>query len=213
MAVSLDEKVALAGELGLTRQQQIWEAQHEAELLTQMSYEFASRDAIMARLRKHLLQHPASRWRYLAACLPLCLGATLFSAIVGCIVGGLLAVVGVETGIIPSPVSIGEAFSKIGPLSTGLCATAGAFVAAGVQLTTFPEPWSLRAMPLSLWATPLPYGALLAVKEAKARGLSCFSIYYPEERASDPVITGKRNGAEVIIFSWDEGLPVREQRS
>lgn len=62
---------------------------------------------------------------------------------------------------------------------------------------------------LSEWKDNLPYGALLAVKEAKDKGLTHFKIYFPklEERVkADPVITGVGVGRETefMIFAWDD---------
>lgn len=65
------------------------------------------------------------------------------------------------------------------------------------------------------WTENIPYGALLAVKEARQAGLRDFTIYFPvtERRArvmADPVIVGythrdvyRNNPYEV--FAWDDG--------
>ena len=67
------------------------------------------------------------------------------------------------------------------------------------------------------WEWDLPYGALLAVKEAKSQGFKKFKIYYPIMRTSkrlksDPIIVGKKNTQEwqwrekmYNIFAWDDG--------
>jgi hypothetical protein len=62
---------------------------------------------------------------------------------------------------------------------------------------------------LESWRHDLPYGALLAVKEAKDKGLENFKIYYPAKQrrkfSADPVITAKsKAGTEVMIFAWDD---------
>lgn len=73
------------------------------------------------------------------------------------------------------------------------------------------------------WFQELPYGALLAVKEAKEKGIEGFvertygetsnrgyMVYYPayastQDRVkADPVITGMYKGVEVEIFAWDD---------
>jgi len=64
--------------------------------------------------------------------------------------------------------------------------------------------------PFQNWAFDLPYGALLAVKEAKRAGVKSFRIHYltnkPDWVNSDPVITGvTRSGQTVEIFSWYDG--------
>lgn len=81
---------------------------------------------------------------------------------------------------------------------------------------------NVASMPLSLWRDELPYGAFLAIKEAKNAGIKGvnvisaytgnmidigYKIYYPkaEERVkADPIITGMYKGVEVVIFAWDD---------
>lgn len=68
----------------------------------------------------------------------------------------------------------------------------------------------LQKMALKSWRDPIPYGAMLAVKEAKEKGIKVFDIYYPVKADSkrlfaDPVITGFYNGVLVEVFSWDDG--------
>ena len=74
---------------------------------------------------------------------------------------------------------------------------------------------NIASMPLSEWKDDLPYGALLAVKEAKENGVTKlthwgndFRIYYPRLEArrvnADPIITGLYKGIEVEIFAWDD---------
>lgn len=87
---------------------------------------------------------------------------------------------------------------------------------------------------LEEWQDNLPYGALLALKEAKERGLKHFEIYYPITQAShrlktDPVIVGYfkekiatymiqekphsinfikpmiSTGPMIEVFAWDDG--------
>lgn len=69
------------------------------------------------------------------------------------------------------------------------------------------------------WQEELPYGALLAMKEAKEKGVAgvrglgpeMYKIYYPVYASSidrrvkeDPVIVGYFNGVLVEIFAWDD---------
>ena len=75
-----------------------------------------------------------------------------------------------------------------------------------------------REMLVSDWADELPYGAMLAMKEASENGVigfknyneKTFKIYYPIYASSndrvkaDPVITGLYKGKEVEIFAWDD---------
>lgn len=64
---------------------------------------------------------------------------------------------------------------------------------------------------LSNWEGNLPYGALLAVKEAKANGISDFWISYPKYQKkhtrvlADPIIYGHLNGVMIEVFAWDDG--------
>ena len=72
----------------------------------------------------------------------------------------------------------------------------------------------VKSMNLSSWKDNIPYGGLLAVKEAEQKGISGFRIYYPAKRSiedrvierikNDPVITGMYNGVECQIFAWDD---------
>lgn len=65
-------------------------------------------------------------------------------------------------------------------------------------------------MELKHWPHNLPSGALLAVKEAKERGISRFHIYYPALGGhffkSDPIIVGsyKNNTIMIEVFAWDD---------
>ncbi len=73
----------------------------------------------------------------------------------------------------------------------------------------FPE---LRKRPLAKWKDNLPTGAVLALQEAKEKGLSKFEIYYPVKKTrmkADPVIIGydkKDTDKKVMleIFAWDD---------
>lgn len=76
--------------------------------------------------------------------------------------------------------------------------------------SSFPK-LSINSKHLHRWTDNIPYGALLAVKEAKDAGIGSFRIYYPvfESRRvlADPVITGKFRDSEqeLMIFAWDDG--------
>ena len=56
----------------------------------------------------------------------------------------------------------------------------------------------------------LPYGAMLALKEAGEKGIKDHRIYYPTFDSvpsikDDPIITGKtKSGVEVEIYAWNE---------
>jgi hypothetical protein len=70
---------------------------------------------------------------------------------------------------------------------------------------------------LENWRFQLPFGALLAVKECKDRGISNeFRIYYPAKtstfvRADDPVIVAVLPDASLLeVFAWDDGKTYEE---
>ena len=61
------------------------------------------------------------------------------------------------------------------------------------------------------WRYDIPYGGLLAVEEAKTKGISNFKVWYPMTNEAydakhDPIITGKTKlGNMVEVFFWDDG--------
>lgn len=70
----------------------------------------------------------------------------------------------------------------------------------------------VHAVELYSWSDNIPYGAMLAVKEAKAQGIKKFRIYYPVKQEdkrliSDPIITGHHDNVkeELEVFAWDDG--------
>ena len=104
----------------------------------------------------------------------------------------------------------------------GIMATYNLCAIAALFLELCRTQAKMEACALSFWSHPIPAGALLAVKEAKKRGLSHFEIYYPvtERRArllADPVIVGYRKivqspmgrtkgiGPMIEVFAWDDG--------
>lgn len=100
---------------------------------------------------------------------------------------------------------------KVHPLEgllSGLCVTA--ILSTVIFLCcSFPK-LVLDFRALRDWTDNIPYGALLAVKEAKASGIDGFMVYYPRiERQrvlADPAITGRLPGSdqELLIFAWDD---------
>lgn len=54
------------------------------------------------------------------------------------------------------------------------------------------------------WGFGFPYGALIAIEEAKNLGLETFEIYFPTI-GKDPVIIGYKFGIMYEIFSWRDG--------
>jgi hypothetical protein len=69
----------------------------------------------------------------------------------------------------------------------------------------------LELVDLNDWTDDMPYGAFLALKEAKEAGLGNFVIYYPSTGITrvkaDPVIVGylKNNKTMLEVFAWDDG--------
>lgn len=67
----------------------------------------------------------------------------------------------------------------------------------------------LKDKSLNSWSDNIPYGGLLAVKEAKEAGLDNFEIYYPTKQevryVADPVIVGYSKGVMFEVFAWDDG--------
>lgn len=63
--------------------------------------------------------------------------------------------------------------------------------------------------PLHDWEHDLPYGALLAVKEAKEQGYKNFHIAYPTKEgvrmSADPLIYAFKGKKMYNIFAWDDG--------
>lgn len=64
-------------------------------------------------------------------------------------------------------------------------------------------------MSLEKWGHDLPYGAMLAVKEAKDAGCRNFYIFFPvkssKKVSADPIITAMtKNGNLVKVFAWDD---------
>lgn len=69
----------------------------------------------------------------------------------------------------------------------------------------------IKSCVLEHWNGDIPYGGLLAIKEAKEKRLYNFHIYYPakEEKPlpADPVIIAMMNhGVMVEVFAWDDGV-------
>lgn len=109
-----------------------------------------------------------------------------------------------------------------------VCTNAIVFV-SGIHLYERVGKVEVAEMKLNNWQGEIPYGALLAVKEAKEFGIKGsqeyenyynekglhaqrivdvgYKIYYPKLQVkikADPVITGMYKGVEVEIFAWDD---------
>lgn len=75
--------------------------------------------------------------------------------------------------------------------------------------------WRTKVENVSLinWRHDMPYGALLAVQEAKEKGIKDFQVWFPikDENYSmvpvldhDPIITGMLKGIRVEVYAWNE---------
>ena len=90
-------------------------------------------------------------------------------------------------------------------------ATTGAAVGFTLMVAyrTNKVPVNVEFMPLATWKYGLPYGALLAIQEAKNLGLDDFQIAYPVKHKpildKDPVIFSSKNGVLYEVFSWADG--------
>lgn len=193
MAVTVEEKLEIAGELGLEKQRWILAARQEADSLTGLKFKPITRSQIHWLLFSNLHKSWAGiRNMY---------GLNVVVSIAICLSIGFIM-----TGII----SMLEKQFSFYPLLLSL----GAGIFAGVLKSVM--EFDVRMDTPHDWSFELPYGALCAMKEAAAAGLSGFAIYYPSEVSEidkDPVITARRpHTVERLVFFWDEGLIYREQR-
>ena len=67
---------------------------------------------------------------------------------------------------------------------------------------------SIQTRTLNLFREEIPYGSMLAIKEAKDKGITDFNVWYPtweEKAATDPIITGVTPMGKMIeIYAWNE---------
>lgn len=181
------EKLALAKELGLD--QYVYQREQEAnerDVLTSLSFKPITDEEIEKMLCKRVFR----------------LG---FAANEGTAIASILFIMSSCFGI---PLSIwvkGAAATFIPVLAVGLIIFTIAWLAV-----SFPKT-EIKRNNLKHWNANMPYGALLAVKEAKAKGLINFMIHYPvlQDRRvlADPVITANAAGIDknLMIFAWDDG--------
>lgn len=97
------------------------------------------------------------------------------------------------------------------------------FLLLGLAFLSCYRRTKVKTIPICQWRDELPYGALLAMKEAREAGIagmdgydspiddpSRYQIHYPGYASSfdrvkaDPVITGLYKGVQVEIFAWDD---------
>ncbi len=197
------EKMALAKELGLSSYVRAKETEtklkKEIEELTSMQFKVITEDEISKMLRKpywHGVDRSSDGLQFW----------TFIVLLVGTL-SAFLMPVAVLTKT-PDLFTTGAYFKLVGVIELSVIA----FWGLGVLFTCV-RVAQVCKMPLNSWGWELPYGALLAVKEAKSKGLEDFEVYYPSRNnyydrillKLDPVLTSKKAGKLLEIFSWDEG--------
>ena len=98
------------------------------------------------------------------------------------------------------------------PAASGFIGPLVVLSAAGLIAGNWIHEVNLDNKAIKEWPHLLPYGALLAMSEAKSKGIEDFTIWYPTRArriptyvSSAPVITGEtKSGLMVEIFSWDD---------
>lgn len=93
------------------------------------------------------------------------------------------------------------------PMGYTLAVAAGLFAACAISSFRSARILSKN---LSRWEDDIPYGGLLAVKEAKEKGFTEFTVFYPAKQEKplpkDPVIVAHgKYGVMVEVFAWDNG--------
>lgn len=214
MTVKLEEKAALYKEIGLNSQGDVilanLEMERMAKELTDMKFKVTNLDEIKEKLQKRVFDPDSESVQ-----------------VIGML--GFLAIVFV-------PLIVGGVFQDASHPFFPYYLKALAGVVSAFGLIVAPFLWQktdVRSMSLYSWESQIPYGGLLAIKEAKARGLAEFEIFYPVKASTqrrlmaDPVIVGyktkketKRNilspgyptyeadvktGPMIEIFAWDDG--------
>ena len=186
----VDEKLALAKELGLKSVESWLKAQEEFEQLTSLKFTPATRGEIRRRIVRTVGKHPLVLLR-----------AFLNNNGVGdlalfCLFFGLVGgVVGAGAGFV-----VTRELDRLWVLGGLLSGLVSAFTCA-LKTTSI----SVSDVPLALWEEDLPYGALLAAKEATERGMTSLTVWYPQVYAKDPILSATtKHGATVILFEWDD---------
>ena len=198
--ISLEEKLDVARAVGLEAQVSLLEhQQHRAEVarLTNLMFRPIEREEIERLIFRNLRRHPRSRLRVVGR-------GTLQGGGLGLLIGGCVGMM--ETLIQAFVTNTAPPTAVIWSMGIGGC--------LGILVGYWRGDLFLdvEKRPLISWPFELPYGALLAVQEAKTIGLTDFHIHYPTIRRADPVITGCWKGVKCLVFAWDEGLLYREGR-
>lgn len=195
--ITTEEKIALAKELKLDSIARVLiekaETAKAIQLLTGMKFKPITREQIRAKLPKFYWSlTDTTMWGFNLLMLGALLGIPI-TALADLLRQGLTG--HLTKGGDPSPIG---------------CSIVWVIWMTIVFIWNAYQPVEMRANSLTSWFGDLPYGALLAVKEAKEQGIEKFCIYYPvnadhERLKRDPVITGEFHGVELEIFAWDDG--------
>lgn len=185
------EKIELAYELGMRDWARAQESiKKEITYITSMQFKEVTVDEIESRLNKltFFKDFPADTFRGNVFCFFFIAGICILIAVPILFFGKELS--GATHSLIASVVSIG--ISGLFLLLNGInrCTT--------------------KSMDIEDWKDNIPYGGMLAMKEAKDKGIECFKIFYPvldkERFKSDPIIVGELSSGKMVeIFFWDDG--------
>lgn len=197
--VTIEEKVELAKELGLdywasTQQKEI-DKKRTVNDLTAMKMPVVNETLVKALLGHGTVRLDLKKsFQAFLDALPESVGVAMAIMLFGALIGTLVALVG-------SARSMNIVWFYICLPLFAMLALAATFVLTGF------EEIEVKSSPLKIWDKELPYGAMLAVKEAKKNGLKEFTIWYPTlmKPKSDPIITAEKNGVMVQVFAWNLG--------
>lgn len=186
----LAERVELMKELGmksaLNNLHEQAERQRVVDEMVGLKFKMASREDIEKRLT-------VVRWRAERAFYN---GPTfLIIGILGALVGVLFGMFGLiwDTAL----------WMLVGGIVGGLIATTLGIICPGL------EKAEIKTCSLAEWKWDMPYGAMLATKEAIGKGIEKFRVWYPSAdyepiMKHDPIITGEKGGVMFEVYAWNE---------
>ena len=182
----LEERMVLAETLHL--ETHLAELQRLRESLN-LKFPAITDTQICQHITRNIWKHPRSRRAYLSRHgLPTLISSALYGLIGILLLSAMSRMAGAPPG---------------GPFVIAIILCALAVVASVASLSRRIE---VHQLPLAQWTYNIPYGALLAVKEATEQGYTDPQISYPVFRPADPVITAQSpGGTTCLIFEWDEG--------
>lgn len=188
------EKMELARELSLGGYTQ-WVNENAKCLEIGLHFKETNRNDIDSTIIRNLWKHPEGRKIMLLSLIEPSLAGLGAGSVVGFGIGTIVA-----TALLHSSPQLPELITITGFSILGLS------LLLGLVLGVYGINISIESDFLHNWKGNLPYGALLAVKEAREKELYSFDIWYPTRAKSiDPVITAKAGDRLFKIFEWDEG--------